>query len=53
MDPIYTPRQLADRWGCSVQTVRDTIVGGKLRSFRVGRLMRIPSDAVLTFERRK
>lgn len=37
----FTPRTLADHWECSEQHIRDLIKGGKLRSFRIGGLIRI------------
>lgn len=52
MEKIFTPKQLAARWGCSTQTVRDAMVSGHLPHFRVGRLMRVPEAAVSTFEQR-
>nr|WP_319949356.1 excisionase family DNA-binding protein [uncultured Shimia sp.] len=51
MEKIFTPSQLAKRWGCSTQTVRDAIVAGHLPHFRVGRLMRVPGAAVSNYER--
>lgn len=53
MEKIFTPNQLAERWGCSMQTVRDAIVSGQLPHFRVGRLMRVPETAVSMFERQR
>lgn len=50
MNPIFTPDQLAERWNCCANTVRKTILEGQLKAFRVGRLLRIPADAVLEFE---
>jgi excisionase family DNA binding protein len=50
MKKIYTPEELADRWGCCANTVRNAITEGRLRAFRVGRLVRIPDDAVFDFE---
>ncbi len=46
----YTPNSLADRWGCSAQTVRNLISEGRLRAFRVGRLFRIKPEAVEEYE---
>ncbi|MTI01656.1 helix-turn-helix domain-containing protein [Roseibium sp. RKSG952] len=51
MERIFTPEQLAIRWGCSTQTVREAIVSGQLPHFRVGRLMRVTEHAVSHFER--
>ena len=52
METVFTPKLLAERWGCSAQTVRDAITDGTLSGFRVGRLMRVRDEAVLAFERR-
>jgi excisionase family DNA binding protein len=46
----YTPDELAARWGCSAETVRQQIKRGELRGFRVGRMLRIPADAVEELE---
>jgi len=49
--PLYTPDTLAERWGCSGKQVRNMILAGKLRAFRIGeRLIRIPAAAVEEFE---
>ncbi|WP_438823053.1 helix-turn-helix domain-containing protein [Methylobacterium frigidaeris] len=46
-----TPEQVAERWGCSANHVRNLIKRRELRAFRVGsRLLRIPPDAVVEFE---
>ncbi|MGP1355995.1 excisionase family DNA-binding protein [Roseicyclus sp.] len=37
---------LAERWSCSAEAVRQMIHRGELRAFRVGRMFRIPFDAV-------
>lgn len=41
-----TPDMLAERWACSDETVRQMIKRGELRAFRVGRMFRIPWEAV-------
>ena len=46
----YSSAELAERWGVSDQHIRDLIAKGKLRHFRVGRLIRIPAVAVRDFE---
>ena len=46
----YTAASLAERWGCSVNHIRDLIRDGKLQCFRVGRLIRIRRDEVERFE---
>ncbi|MGQ3486076.1 helix-turn-helix domain-containing protein [Roseovarius pacificus] len=45
-----TPDMLADRWHCSAETVRNLVKSGDLRGFRVGRMIRIPWDAVEEYE---
>lgn len=52
METIYTPKLLAERWGCSEQIIRTAIKEGTLPAFRVGRLMRIRGQAVCAFEQR-
>ncbi|MCR9256210.1 MAG: helix-turn-helix domain-containing protein [Alphaproteobacteria bacterium] len=46
----YTPQQVAWIWGCSPNHVRAEIKAGRLRAFRLGRLIRIPRDAVQEYE---
>ena len=46
----YTPDELAARWECSAETVRGLVKRGQLRGFRVGRMIRIPRDAVEEYE---
>lgn len=46
----FTPESLADRWGCSSETVRQLLRSGRLRGFRVGRMFRIPAAAVEEYE---
>jgi excisionase family DNA binding protein len=45
-----TPDMLGERWGCSAETVRQMVKRGELRGFRVGRMIRIPWDAVEELE---
>lgn len=42
----YTCDSLADRWGCSAETIRQMVVTGRLPGFRVGRMIRIPATVV-------
>ncbi|RCS23568.1 helix-turn-helix domain-containing protein [Phyllobacterium salinisoli] len=49
----FTPETLGRRWQCSHQHIRDLVNKGKLPAFRVGRLYRIPYDAVIAFENPK
>ncbi|WP_226660578.1 excisionase family DNA-binding protein [Alteriqipengyuania lutimaris] len=48
--PPFTPAALAERWGCSTTAVYDLLATGALRSFRVGKLWRIPATAVDEYE---
>lgn len=47
---VYTPRTLAKHWQCSERSVRRVINEGKLVTFRVGNLYRIPRRAVEEYE---
>lgn len=40
------PTDVADRLGVSVKTVRRRIADGTIPAVRVGRLIRIPADAI-------
>ncbi|QDL92515.1 helix-turn-helix domain-containing protein [Paroceanicella profunda] len=46
----FTPDALAERWECSSTTIRAMIRAGDLPAFRVGKLFRIPADAVMEYE---
>ncbi|WP_108223440.1 helix-turn-helix domain-containing protein [Cereibacter johrii] len=46
----FTPDMLADRWGCSAETVRQLVKSGRLSGFRVGRMIRIPARSVEDYE---
>lgn len=51
-DPItLSPSALADRWGCSRQTVYNMIRKGQLRSFNIGTLRLILPDEIERIER--
>jgi excisionase family DNA binding protein len=50
-DKPYSPDDLAKRWQCSSQQIRDLVKRGELPHFRLGRLIRIPAAAVDAFER--
>jgi excisionase family DNA binding protein len=41
---------LAERWGCSAEKVRQMFHRGELAGFRLGKLIRIPSNEVERFE---
>lgn len=50
-DKPYSVKTLAERWGCSVDTIYDLISRGDLPSFRAGgRLLRIAAGAVAEWE---
>lgn len=52
MKSSYTPEQLAVRWHCSANTVRNLISTGKLDAFRVGKkLLRISVEAIEEYEK--
>ncbi|MGD9806456.1 MAG: excisionase family DNA-binding protein [Hyphomicrobiaceae bacterium] len=47
----YSVKTLAERWGCSVDTIYDLIAKGRLPAFRAGgRLLRISARAVERWE---
>ncbi len=46
----YTCKTLADYWGVTPETVRQRILDGSLRAFKVGRGYRIPREAVAAFQ---
>lgn len=49
--PPFTPETLAERWGCSGETVRQMVRSGQLPGFRVGRMIRISVIAVEEHEK--
>lgn len=46
----YSPATLAQRWGCSTTLIYDLLNAGTLKGFRLGKLWRIPADAVEEYE---
>ena len=47
MEPPFSPKKLAERWGCSRQNVHKLIRAGVLPHFKLGdKLLRIPAEAV-------
>jgi excisionase family DNA binding protein len=46
----FSPETLADRWGCSSETVRQMCRRGDLSYFRLGKLIRIPANEVERIE---
>jgi excisionase family DNA binding protein len=49
-DQTLTPKALAERWSCSVMTVKRRIRAGALRAQKNGRLVRIPLSSILSYE---
>jgi len=47
---IYTPSTLAIRWQCSERHIRNLISHGDLKSFKLGKLLRITKQAVEEYE---
>ena len=47
---VYSPRTLANSWGCSERHIRNLINNGQLRAFRVGKLLRIEPKAVEDYQ---
>ena len=50
MSRPFTPDSLAARWQCSAETIRQMVHRGQLPGFRVGRMLRIPAQAVEDME---
>lgn len=46
----YTPRTLAQRWGCHPKTIKALIKREKLVPFRIGKLLRISAEEVGRYE---
>ena len=46
----YSPRTLAERWGCSAEKVRLMFEARELDGFRLGKLIRIPAAEVERYE---
>ena len=49
-DKIYTPQELAERWSCNPHTVYNLINAGELKTFRVGRQIRVTAEEVRRYE---
>lgn len=49
--PVLTPIQIAERWQCRPDPVRELLDTGKLRGFRVGRRWRCALSEVERYER--
>ena len=48
-----TREEVARRWGVNVKTVAREIARGNLKTFKVGRCVRIPISAIYEYEGRK
>lgn len=48
---MLTVRMLADRWHVSERAVYELIAKGVVRHVRLGRLVRVPEEALLEIER--
>ena len=46
----YSLKTLAEHWGVTSETVRQRILDGSLKAFKIGRGYRIPRDAVAAFQ---
>lgn len=53
MNRPYTPETLANRWGVSATMIRNMCSDGAITYFRVGKLYRIPAQAVEEYECQK
>lgn len=47
---IYTPKELAERWKCSTDSIYRLVKTGKLKAFRVGQDYRFKESEVEKFE---
>lgn len=50
MSRAYTVASLAQEWNCSEGAIRKEITAGRLGHFRIGALIRIPTEEVRRFE---
>ena len=48
---VFTVEELAERWKCVPLTIYTMLKSGKLQSFKLGRGVRIPREAVERYER--
>lgn len=46
----FSADTLAERWGCSAESVRQLARQGAIRYFRIGKMYRFPKSAVEEFE---
>lgn len=46
----FTPEEVAKRWDCSAAAIRTRIHKGELPAFRLGKLLRVPADAIAALE---
>lgn len=50
MSQPFTPETLANRWGVSATMIRNMCGEGAIQHFRIGKLYRIPAQAVEEYE---
>lgn len=50
MTTPFSPRSLAQRWGCSAATIRNLVNSGQLKHFKVGTKIRVPFGEVERWE---
>jgi len=52
-DPPFSPKQLAERWGCTRQFIHKLIRKGEIKAFKLGgNLLRIPAEEVRRLEQK-
>lgn len=51
MRDVFSPELIAERWECSPRHVRNLCNDGTLKSFRIGKMLRIRREALEEFER--
>lgn len=47
---VFSPAQIAERWGVGSHTVYSWLRAGDLRHFRIGKLYRVREDVLIEFE---
>ncbi len=52
-DEIWTPEMVAERWKVSGNHVRNLLISGQLKGFKVGRLWRTYLSEIMKFEAKK
>lgn len=49
-EKLLSPKQLADRWGISIETLKRRRRTGELRTLKMGRLVRFKLSDILAME---